>query len=149
MSPDRAAECLYFGCHDRPGHFLWVRGWRHVPNYNFMNRWVYHHKIDGGLAPKGIDEREGVAALHHLDGWTVISFWDRSVDKRGACNSAFLVLGEMGFEDAVRVAREFWPDVWARFTFTVELLPSSDGSSPVAPKDRSTVAGPSSASPPR
>ena len=37
------------------------------------------------------------------------------VDRRGACNSAFIVHGDLTFAQVIRAARQ----VWARFTFPV------------------------------
>lgn len=65
---------------------------------------------------------EGEAALHHVEGWTVISFWDRSVDTRGGCNSAFLQRGTWTFEEMVAQARILYPQIWARFKFEVRCV---------------------------
>lgn len=135
VRPD--AECYYFGCIERAGHYLWRKRDRGPePAHDVENRIQLSlgAPLDaagvGGLcwnSPKSKyreysydrDETEGRALLTHRNGWTVVAFWDRSVDRRGACNSAFIVKGEMTFEQATRVARHRWPEVWARFTFDV------------------------------
>lgn len=116
-------EVFYFGCIKEPGHYLWTRhGHRiHHPSHPELPEDfpVRIHILDGGLLPPCKQEIEGQAALWFTDGWTIISFWDRSVDKRGACNSSFIVRGVHTFEEAVKRAREVFPSVWRRFTFEV------------------------------
>lgn len=134
------AECYYFGCIERAGHFLWRRQGRGRPATahdveDSIQFAVLAAPLDaagvGGLcwnSPKSKqdgysryerDETEGRALLTQRNGWTAIAFWDRSVDRRGACNSAFIVKGELTFAQVVRIARHRWPEVWARFTFDV------------------------------
>ena len=84
--------------------------------------------LDGGYAPKLAktgghlsDQPEGEAALHHVRGWTILAFWDRSGDSRGNSNSAFVIRGELDFDEAVAASRQAFPGIWARFTFAVTL----------------------------
>ena len=132
------AECFFFGCIESAGHYLWRRQGRGRPanahDVEEAIRRAIGAPLDaagvGGLcwnSPKSTygnngydrDETEGRALQTRLNGWTVVAFWDRSVDRRGACNSAFIVKGEMTFAQATRVARHRWPEVWARFPFDV------------------------------
>ena len=134
VRPD--AECFYFGCLDRPGHYLSTRRGRRV-----VDAWDAQDTltrvfggIDGKLCwnspPPGDrgssydrDETEGLALITHRadksGDWTALAFWDRSVDRRGACNSAFFCRGQLTFAQMVRVARTVWPEVWARFNFPI------------------------------
>lgn len=128
-------ECYFFGCLRRAGegHVLWHRQGRGGHPTSAPEDAIRHAlgaPLDGGLcwnSPKtqwgrssyDRDEAEGRALLTRRNGWTAIAFWDRSVDRRGACNSAFIVKGEMSFAQVVRVARHRWPEVWARFSFGV------------------------------
>ena len=122
-------ECFYFGCIDGPGHFFngpggptEVRALEHELTTLFKG-------LDSTLcwsSPRTErdrydqrDETEGRAFITYRGGWTACAFWDRSVDKRGACNSAFFVHGTLTFAQIVRVARHRWPKIWARFTFPV------------------------------
>lgn len=75
----------------------------------------------GGYREHGrtYEAEQGVAALHVVDGWTAIAFWDRSVDKRGACNSNFVTHDVVDFDEMVRRSRAAFPHVWARFPFEV------------------------------
>jgi hypothetical protein len=72
----------------------------------------------------------GEALLHHRERagvtWTALAFWDRSVDDRYGSNSVFILRGALSFEEAVTLAREQFPEVWARFSFTVrEFSPTA------------------------
>jgi hypothetical protein len=119
-------DVFYFGCIQGPGHFLWSSesqrtraGSRGFPD-DFP---VEPCSLDGGLlGPMHYHgpEVEGQAAVWRGRGWTIISFWDRSVDKRGACNSSFVVRGTLSFDEAVTRAKAAFPNVWARFTFEVK-----------------------------
>lgn len=112
-------KVFYFGCIGGAGHYM------HAANgstdWKFMesNPWGKH--IDTGLCPAG-PEIEGQSLIHHKDGWTALSFWDRSVDKRGKCNSSFLAEGDFDFEQMVQLAKEHFPSVMARFKFPIVEL---------------------------
>lgn len=130
---------LYFGCDDRPGHYLhhpgmkmatWDPGaerhakrpWPDIP-------WAY---IDGSLCPgvtdpegwrRPDDQPEGAGALHHKEDWTAWAFWDRTVDRRGNCNSVFFAEGTHDLAAMQALAQVHFPGVWARvkhLPFTIE-----------------------------
>lgn len=81
-------------------------------------------EIDGNFAPGAWRRRdatvpeqyqpEHVACLYHRDGWTMISFWDRSMDHRFSSNGNFIVEGTHDFDTACTLAREVFPSVWDR-----------------------------------
>jgi len=118
-------QALYFGPYDRPGHFLFLPGGRMVNEYNTSCPWK---QIDGVLQQgcvfkfmrfqNGV-ENQGEAILHYRDGWTALCFWDRCVDRRGACNSNFFFDQSMSFEAAIQSAQEYFPDRWRRMNFKV------------------------------
>lgn len=70
------------------------------------------------------DQEQGLGRLHHVAGWTVLAFWDRSGDTRGSSNSAFLAEGELSFEEMRDLAQEHFPSIWTRITnaFTVRCV---------------------------
>jgi len=124
-------DCYYFGYHPGSGHGFSAKG---MPSRSAQ--YELEHKIEkqlGGFdsrfcwnSPKSArdmydarDETEGRAFVTHRAGLTVLAFWDRSGDKRGNSNTAFIVPGTLTFAQMVRVARFTWPGVWARFTFSV------------------------------
>jgi hypothetical protein len=129
-------EIYYFGCNKVPGHYMHARGMRTgetleerraIGRLTEANPWGY--AIDGGLAPKGINEREGIADIRQKDGWTAISFWDRSVDTRRGCNSTFLARGIYDFRQMMTMAREAFPTVFSRFSFGVRAVKKTDANS--------------------
>lgn len=106
-------EVLYFGCLRAVGHFL----------HRTLNREVrfecqpWRNNLDGGLLDSLPRQTEGVVVTAKKDGWTVIAFWDRSVDSRGNSNSAFLIQGDVTAEELLELARNQWPEVFSRPRF--------------------------------
>lgn len=131
----RTRECYYFGCQRESGHYWWdTEGSRSSRKAEERVGGKIANKIDGGFCP-GVSsdpnkryartrpEVEGEAKLHYVDGWTILAFWDRSVDKRGACNSNFVIRGCCTFDEALQLAREQYPQVMNRLTFEIKLVP--------------------------
>lgn len=114
-------EVFYWGCYDsrRGGHGYYASGGRSIHAVSERCPWGY--KIDAGLAPVGIrgELPQGVAAIHHKDGWTAIAFWDRTGDTRGNSNSGFVFNAEIDFETGIALAREKFPEMFRRFNFEV------------------------------
>lgn len=117
---------FYFGCGPREaGHYCFDhRGQKHYGD-RFGIQWG---KFDGTLPPQ--PEREGyVASFSRLGGWgkAALSWWDYSMDKRGASNSTVLcprVLiapAEMYVE-----AQRIFPWVFARLPQPLKLNPISE-----------------------
>jgi hypothetical protein len=75
-------------------------------------------RLDGGLMPPG-PQVQGRSALHVKDGWTALSFPDRSIDNRGGSHSTFLFEAELDFDEALRYAKQLFPSVFARYTFEI------------------------------
>lgn len=130
----KTRECYYFGCQGDAGHYWWdAEGPRMSRKAEARVGEKIASKIDGGFCPGVSDnpnrpyartrpEVEGEAALHYLDGWTVLAFWDRSVDKRGGCNSNFVVRGHATFDEVLALAKEQYPQVMNRLTFQIKLV---------------------------
>ena len=117
----------YYGCIGKPGHYLHIPaaspwdGKVHSNPDGWPKAWASHYaggQIDGTLCPRG-RQVEGAASLHHVEGWTALAFWDRSVDRRPASNSVFVVREWLDFPAMLERARAAWPDVFARFSFPV------------------------------
>ncbi len=79
--------------------------------------------LDGVFAPmkdRYNEMPQGVASLVRMNaqsspGWTVISFWDRSGDKRAASNTSFVVVGNnWTFDQVVDHTRKQFPNIWKR-----------------------------------
>jgi hypothetical protein len=69
-------------------------------------------------------EPQGVAVLHHLDGWTALAFYDRTFDTRYGCGAVFFLRGDLVFAAALAKAREAF-DVLFRL-FKHPVIPLSD-----------------------
>jgi hypothetical protein len=112
---------FYFGCVDRPGHYLFISDTREVWHKEDALPSSIYPKCDTGFCRRDINEKEGAANVAYVDGYTILAFWDRSVDKRGKSNSAFIEKGTFTFEEMIVKAKQEFPKVWARFTFEVCL----------------------------
>lgn len=110
------SKMFYFGPWDRPGHFLVGEHGSHVP-YKNECPWT-PDQIDGILQPKD-SQAEGRALLHYKDGWTALSFHDRSVDTRGGCNSTYFARGVLTFDEIVLMAKTRFAERWERMKFEV------------------------------
>jgi hypothetical protein len=113
-------DAYYFGCWDGPGHYLRDTHGRMMRESTIPTDFPCPPNcFDGCFLPPKLPELEGRASLVHLNGWTILAFWDRSVDKRGKCNSAFILRNYHDFDEAKRLAQVCFPQVWKRFTFEV------------------------------
>lgn len=104
------------------GHYLFRPGMRSVNQHSLPGNFPCRpDALDGGLLPQNKDEIEGRVSWWRTQGWTILAFWDRSGDSRGNSNSAFVIRGEMFIDDALDLAKEAFPEVFARMKFEVEL----------------------------
>lgn len=123
-------RAFYFGCVGSSGHHfhatgarqrLWPRGKGYTEAFGIP--WP---QLDGPLAPDNPNEVEGLALLHYKDGWTALSFADRSIDHRGGSHSTFIFEASLNFEAAVEAAETHFPEVVARYGFAIKLKGSPD-----------------------
>jgi hypothetical protein len=128
---------FYFGPWDGPGHYFFSETGRHV-NEDLIIGFPFGHAtgkvaVDGRLQPgrPNKDDRlerrtrpevEGEALLHHINGWTALCFWDRSVDKRGACNSNYFAEGEFSFDEMIHMAKTRFAYRWDKMKFQVKQV---------------------------
>lgn len=105
-------EILYFGCRGEPGHHIHCK--RSIVR---LRDTPWNTSIDGGLLAQTSQSHQGLCIHAVKDGWTAVSFWDRSGDSRPNSNSAFLVREEMTPFRLLELARQQWPDVFARHRF--------------------------------
>lgn len=113
---------FYFGCKNGAGHYAHdVRG-------NYLGRhWL--NKLDGRTAPKRnrAELPQGHCSLSYTTGndndppYTLVSFWDRSVDSRPGSNSIFAIPGELKFEEALVAINTNFQWVVSRFRFPLVL----------------------------
>jgi len=117
MDEVKTPEVFYFGFLGSGHHLYDFHG--EDAHREVTTPWGYY--IDGKLCPQVKDkyEPQGIALLHHKDGWTAIGFWDRSGDTRYGSNSNFLVLGEYTFDEMLALAKAQYPGVFKRMKFSV------------------------------
>ncbi len=120
---------FYFGCLSYAGHFLH----RHRPRGGSLTipdgcPWTLAH-MDGGLLRNGKVADIPTGDVHRTLGgrpvlWHAFYWWDRSGDRRPACNSGFYVKGFALDEaaEAFAYACEQWPNVVTRQPFTLRLV---------------------------
>ena len=113
---------LYFGCLTS-GHYLFDSKFHHIWSSSSGIAWM--ERLDGVLPPQKGEEIEGEACIHIIHGWTVIAFWDRSVDTRNKSNSIFFIPGIRTGEWALAEARKTFPSIFERFAFEVRLKPGA------------------------
>ena len=119
----------YFGCWDeQKGHFFHHPDGRRDYEREGKHKLMPWAAVDGCLCPgyRGPYENgpqvEGEAALHHKEAWTALAFWDRSMDSRGGCNSVFFAEGTYNTAEMIKIAKEKFPSIWARFSFEVRVV---------------------------
>lgn len=121
-------RALYFGCWDRPGHFLHDETGKvlYWPNRDAPTLpWTLGH-MDGGLLKNGehpdvIDGKVWWTCGGRDEFWYAFFWWDRSVDRRGACNSGFYVSGFKPEVLSPETARE---NASLAFAFACETYPA-------------------------
>lgn len=113
-------KVLYFGCWDNnTGHCLFQS------KYNKPSMASIPWKnIDGGLCPGS--RKEGIAKIHHCEGWTALAFWDYSIDQRAGSNSVFLAEGTHNFDKMINLTKERFPNIIERFHFKITLENSNE-----------------------
>jgi hypothetical protein len=116
---------LYFGCWRESGHYLFHPGMRSVRHTDDIK--LPWDRYDAVLAPTtqpggyGNEQKEGICALHHKDGWTALAFWDRSVDSRPGSNSIIFAQEELEFDQMVNLFKTTFPAVYVRCTSKFKL----------------------------
>jgi hypothetical protein len=110
-----AANIYFFGCWDRPGHYLWKPDGSR-PRYEEKET-PFGYTLDGGLLQNQKYWQNKLSVVHTIaDGWTVISWWDNSVDERPGSNANFVAKGEYSRLEMVEFARLYFPELMHRFT---------------------------------
>jgi hypothetical protein len=108
-------KLFYFGCIREPGHYLWAS--EHMRIWESTKVGIsqcLYHALDGAFCP--IDMNEGQRWICSIvPPWTIVAWWDRSIDRRPNCVSAFI--GKGFGEEPNRLldeARRIFPKVFLR-----------------------------------
>jgi hypothetical protein len=116
--------CYYFGCwsKERGGHYLYGPGGSNMSRGALPADFpVTLSALDGALLGYQKRETEGEAALAHIGGWTIVSFWDRSGDSRHNSSSGFVVRGLLAFAEVLAIGAAIFPEIASRWTFPIRL----------------------------
>jgi hypothetical protein len=120
-----APRIYYFGCGTRAGHgwFKPAASMQISAAVADAMRTVFPD-IDCNYAPDDTkDQVEGEAKLSHLRGWTVLAWWDRSVDTRRNANSALVIDADRDFDQMVDLLEIHFPQVLWRQRVPFKLVP--------------------------
>lgn len=121
-------EAYYYGCWQETGHY-WHCGTKKGRSVA-QRIGIDVYKVDTGFCPGAIpgsqsfsrSKVEGEAALHHINEWTILSFWDNSIDDRPGSHSTFIVFGTYDYTIMCTIAERQFPSVWKRFKFSLKLV---------------------------
>lgn len=127
----------FYGCWGPTRYALWTRERKIVfyRDVGVTDRMA--SRLDGGYAPGSLflggklkladfdDQIEGVVRDYFEDGWTVLSFWDRSNDPNFNAHSTYLVKGTFTIGNALRLARAYFPDKFNNYPFHLFPLAGS------------------------
>jgi len=107
-------KVYYYGVidNDHLGHYLYEPGSIMTVDYT-IQPWL--EQVDCGLCPKNADGQvQGLAALHHKDGWTALAMWDRTGDSRANSCSVILCDEEKMFQEMASLFVEHFATVATR-----------------------------------
>ena len=94
------------------GHFLHHEGMRVAWDDKKLLPFS-SHILDGGLLPQH-PQVQGELHLAVINGWTLLSMWDRTADSRPGSNAVFLAEGNHVIEEMKNIASEKFPAIWKR-----------------------------------
>lgn len=106
---------VYFGCLGQTGHYFHSNIPGSYRSLDIPEGFPWGLEVDGGLQPHP-GYTQGHTALHRKDGWTLIAWWDMTVDRRPASCSAIALEGDRCFEEMVELLRQHYPQVAERQT---------------------------------
>jgi len=103
------APIFMFGCWRGRGHHWWDSSGQFL---RAPDGWPWRAEP----APRldRLEQREGVPHFLTPPAWSVVSFWDRSIDSRQTSFTAFAMPGEHSQEVVLRRAHEAFPTIWPR-----------------------------------
>lgn len=120
-------DIYYFGCWDTSGHYLHDvygnTGRSQDVKDELPFPWT---ELDGTFCPGANAEDskqvEGSAKLTHVEGWTILAFWDRTVDTRGNSHSTYVMRGKHTGEEMLEAIKQNFPGVHARYKFKIAVI---------------------------
>ena len=115
-------DIYFFGCrNESKGHYLFgpnlksVRGGEEKELSNSFGFPWFH--LDTKFLPKTY--KQGAVKLTHINGWTIISFPDNSVDKRPNSHSTYAIKGTFSLEEGLEMCKKSFEEVFSRYEFEI------------------------------
>jgi hypothetical protein len=108
-----APKFYFFGCYKDIGHYLRKPGG--MTEWDIDTATPWGTSLDSKLCPKDENDRSWV--LTQKDGWSTISAWDNTIDKRGKSNANFVAEGLYSLEEMKELAKANFPELMGRFKF--------------------------------
>jgi hypothetical protein len=136
-------EAYYFGCWDDSGHYWHTSNIKpYLPSRKIDERvpeGLRRGKIDSGFCPgvlrgekyRNQPEEVGDARITHMDGWTVMAWWDRSIDHRPGSNSAIVAEGKWDLTCMMEIGNVQFSSIMKRQTSPIKLIEMIDENSPI------------------
>lgn len=117
---DFQMKMFYFGAYEKAGHYLFDSSLYSVNDSKLKEIGfpIKPNTLDGGFL-NNIQDIPGYGKLFYISGWTILTFWDRSQDKRTNSNSAFIVEAILSFPDMIEKCKEQFPKLFDRFNFDI------------------------------
>lgn len=118
-------EPLYYGCsNNNTGHYVFTAEGGNIYSLSHSektNNSNFLASNDAKLTP--IDSyKQGRAIFHIYPTFTILAFWDNSVDSRPGSNSMFMLPPGTTSANAIDTARKIFSSVFQRFKFPVEII---------------------------
>lgn len=127
-------KLFFFGCDTQPGHYMFavIEGWLGSLRRSDQQlpRSIQPETIDAAYTPRH-DRRQGAAALNEIDGYTILSWHDYSIDGRPNCNANLIAEGSHNFAAMVQILERYVPTVATRQPSPVYL--AVDTNKPLQP----------------
>lgn len=128
LAPVTPPRVYYFGCGRGHGHHWFAPNpagtgtqWYSSSAIASAMRTVFPD-IDAGFSPYAKKFVEGEAKLSRVRGWTVLAWWDNSVDARPNSNSALVVDLDRDFDQMVALLAIHFPEVSLRQRAQLKLV---------------------------
>lgn len=118
-------KIYYFGCGLREtGHYLHNIDLITIDEFSLKLPFKWE-KLDCGFCPKDNEvnnQEQGIIKSTKIDEWLILSFWDRSMDKRFGSHSTFLCKTNEGKKELLSRSKKCYPKIFKRIEFKLRFI---------------------------
>lgn len=117
-------KMYYVGCHGDSGHYLWDEDQNYIRWDKTNELQPFGSHLDGDFTPVAVNrfiQGNGVIRFTQQSGWSIINFWDNSIDDRPGSHSLFLINKICDVAEVLSSAKNRFPWVFNRFKFEIVL----------------------------